>query len=90
MSTLTIILAGLPLVFILPGTLVAWDMEPSWSLSMRLAVGFVLSCLLVSMGSFAVACVFGTSIHYWIPALVAAAVSSLAGMRLWIRRRAPT
>lgn len=87
MGSWVVQMLALPFVFVLPGTLVVWDIEPSWSAPTRVAVGCVLSCLGIPMASFVAAWLLGTSIHAWIPFAIAAIVSGAAGARLWHRRR---
>lgn len=80
------ILGGL-YCFVLPGWLVAVQLDDSWSTLVRAAVGLGLGCLVVPTASFGAAWVLGTSVRPWTVFAVATALNLGAGLFLWWRSR---
>ena len=88
MTTILLQLLGVLYVFVLPGTLAAFHLDTGWSTALRVAVGCMLSLLLVPMASFCAAWLLGTSVTATLVVVLATVANAAGGATLWWRRRA--
>lgn len=71
----------------LPGVLLAWLANPSWTWPWRLSVGFVLGTLTVPLAAFAAAWLLETSVTPAVVLGVATLLILATAPGLWWRRR---
>jgi len=80
-------LLGMLWAFVVPGVLVVWQLDTSWSPGLRVLVGAVLGLLTVPTLAFSTAWVLGTNVNPGVTLGIGTVLNVGACAVWWLRRR---